>query len=400
MTTVKVKFRASSIQNREGTLFIQLIHNRVVRAMTINVKLFHYEWDDGGQRIIIDTSNFERAVHLYLAQKTLGAELQRLQAIIEKFEKYRSYKTADVVEAFTGKSSKSGFFPFMLKRIEQLEEAGQERTAQTYKITYRMFLFFIGDSNLKFEQIDDVLLSNFEDILLARGITKNTSSFYMRILKSVYNRSVVKGLTEDKKPFKSVYTGVEKTKKRAVDRHVIAKLKDFKSSDVRLLFARDMFLFSFYARGMSFVDVFHLKKENIVDNVLTYKRSKTRQLLSIRVEVCMWNIIKQYAAQVRRSVYLFPFILNSKKSLYNQYCNALRIQNNRLQAISEQLNLKMTLTSYVSRHTWASLARSKGIALSVISEGMGHTSEATTQIYLASFDQSVIDKANLTVISD
>lgn len=220
----------------------------------------------------------------------------------------------------------------------------------------------------------------------------NTVSFYNRILRAVYNRAVEKGMTTQRYPFKHVYTGIDKTIKRAVSIKVIRQIKELDlSASPSLDFARDMFLFSFYTRGMSFVDMSYLKKTDLQNGILTYRRRKTGQLLFIRWKKSMQDIIDKYSAN--GNTYLLPIIKDEENGRL-QYRNTLHLVNNKLKEISNRIGLQPKLTMYVSRHSWASIARSQNIPLSVISEGMGHDSEATTRIYLASLDNSIIDKAN------
>lgn len=220
----------------------------------------------------------------------------------------------------------------------------------------------------------------------------NSVSFYNRILRAVYNRAVEKEMTAQRYPFKHVYTGVDKTVKRAVSLAAIRQIKELDLlSKPSLDFARDMFLFSFYTRGMSFIDMAFLKKKNLCGGILSYRRRKTGQQLFIRWEESMQEIVDKYPAN--ENGYLLPIIKSPGRERL-QYRNALRLVNNKLKAISEAAGLQTKLTMYVSRHSWASIAKSQNIPLSVISAGMGHDSENTTQIYLAALDNAVIDNAN------
>lgn len=227
----------------------------------------------------------------------------------------------------------------------------------------------------------------------------NTVSFYMRILRATYNRAVDKGVIRQRFPFKHVYTGVEKTVKRAISFKVIRQLKEMDLSHSQSMeFARDMFMFSFYTRGMSFVDMAFLKKTDLNNGMLTYRRKKTGQLLSIRWEKCMQDIVDKYPGNY--STYLLPIIIHIRKDERLQYKNSICLVNRRLKEIGKKLGLVHPLTMYVARHSWTSVARGKHIPLSVISEGMGHDSEKTTLIYLAALDTTVIDKANMVVLRE
>lgn len=161
-------------------------------------------------------------------------------------------------------------------------------------------------------------------------------------------------------------------------------------------FARDMFLMSFYLRGMSFIDMAFLKKSDLKNGYVTYRRRKTGQQLVIEWTKEMQMILDKYPENA--SDYLLPIIRNPATNERCTYRNAGYNINHNLKRIAGMIGVSIPLTLYVARHSWASAAKAKGIPLSVISEGMGHDSEATTQIYLASLDTSVVDKANSLIL--
>lgn len=221
----------------------------------------------------------------------------------------------------------------------------------------------------------------------------------MRILRAVYNRAVEQELIRDRKPFRTVFTGTEKTLKRAIS---INDIKHIKNLDLSLKpnieFARDIFLFLFFCRGMSFVDAVFLKKTDIQNEVLTYRRHKTNQVLHIKIIKPIKELIDRYSS--KDSPYLLPIIDCSVSDERKQYETALRRINNTLKIIADMVKLPVTLTTYVTRHSWATIAKSKNVPINVISDALGHDSIATTQIYLASIDTSVIDRANEMIIKD
>ena len=159
-----------------------------------------------------------------------------------------------------------------------------------------------------------------------------------------------------------------------------------------------MFLFSFYTRGMSFVDMAYLKKKDLHNGILTYRRKKTGQQLSIKWEQCMQEIIEKYPPNPTE--YLLPIITSTYEDERLQYRNSLTLVNRKLKILSVFVRSPHPLSMYVARHSWASIAKSKNIPLSIISEGMGHDSETTTQIYLASLDTTIIDRANYLILND
>ena len=249
-----------------------------------------------------------------------------------------------------------------------------------------------------FAELDNDLLMSYEYFLKSEGLSMNTISFYMRRLRAIYNRAVEEELTEQNNLFKNVYTSSEKTAKRAISLKSIKRLKSLDLSySTAKAFARDMFLFSFYTRGMSFVDIAYLQKKDSRNGVLNYRRKKTGKLLYVRLEPCMQEIIERYESATN-STYLLNIIKDNKNDARKQYQNALTLINRSLKSIGKLIGLDKPLSMYVARHSWASIAKNEGISLPVISEGMGHDSESTTQIYLASLDSSVIDKANQKIL--
>lgn len=288
-------------------------------------------------------------------------------------------------------------FNFMNGLVVQLRRLGKCRTSETYATTLRSFMTFRKKKDLFLDEIDSDMVMLYETYLKGRGLTKNTTSFYMRILRATYNRAVEKGLTAQRYPFKHVYTGIDKTMKRAIPLNAIRQIKELDLLPYPTLdLARDLFLFSFYTRGMSFIDMAFLKKRDLRNGILTYRRHKTGQQLVIRWEKCMQDIVDKY--NITSSKYLLPILKSPSQNEYGEYRNALYCTNRRLKDIAQMVKLPVPLTLYVARHSWANIARSQNVPISVISEGMGHDSELTTQIYLASLDTSAVDNANSLIL--
>lgn len=288
------------------------------------------------------------------------------------------------------------FNAFMAKQILRLEKTGKLRTAETYHTTLNRFEGFLGGKEIRFVEMTPSLIERFEDYMLARNC-RNTTSFYMRILRAVYNRGVDRGLTRQRHPFRHVYTGVDRTRKRAVTLQVIRRLKNLDlSSHPDWELARDLFLFSFFTRGMSFIDMAFLRRSDVQHGVLRYTRRKTGQELCISWEPDMQRIVDRYPP--RPGGYLLPILTGEGPDTHRQYKRAILKTNRDLAKISAVLGLPTPITTYVARHSWASIAYSRSVPVSVISEGMGHDSERTTRIYLASVSNSGVDRANRKIL--
>ncbi len=296
----------------------------------------------------------------------------------------------------------SGLSRFMRGIIGTLRQDGRQRTAETYASTLSSFTAFRRGRDTAMETIDAAMAGDYERWMRRRGLSLNTVSFYMRIMRSVYNRAVSAGLTADRKPFRDVYTGIARTRKRALPTAVLRAIRDFPCRGVTA-FARDMFMFSFYTRGMSFVDMAHLRRSDISGGTLTYVRRKTGQKIRMRWEPCMEEIVRRYEGrdadgQTVAASWLLPILYDPATGRTHRYKARQWLVNYQLNNIAAALGIEEGLTMYVARHSWASVAKGIDIPLGVISDGMGHHSPRTTQIYLDSIDAGRIDRANAMII--
>lgn len=399
MASVKVKLRPSTVNGREGTLYYQIIHNRVVIQINTEYKLFVSEWDCHSETVVLHhlSPEQERNNYLLSISSRIRWDKDRLNKIIHTLSQSGRFVTDDIVVRFRGGRQEQSFNDYICQQIARLKRLGKIRTSETYMAALRSFSGFMNDKEVLFDLINANLIAEYEAYLKGRGNSPNTVSFYMRILKAVYNRAVEDGLTEQRYPFKSVYTGVEKTMKRALSLNDIRRIKGLDLSlKPNLDYACDMFLFCFYTRGMSFIDMAYLRKKDLLNGTLSYRRRKTGQQLFIKWEKCMQEIVDKYP--INETEYLLPIITKHDEDYRKQYTNELHRVNHLLKKIGKLLDLPIPLTMYVGRHSWASIAKSRNVPVSVISEGMGHDSENTTQIYLASLDTTVVDKANKKIL--
>lgn len=287
---------------------------------------------------------------------------------------------------------------FMENQIRMMRASNRLGTAYNYEKTMKNITEFLRGVDVPFTSINEQFISEYNAFLIQRGMVRNSISFYMRILRAVYNKAVRQRLVAPGNPFVDVYTGVDKTHKRAVSESVISQLYKLDLfAGTQLAMTRDIFIFSYCTRGMAFVDIAYLKKCNIRNGVICYARRKTGQHLSIRIEPAIKKIIDRYSCYT--STYVFPILTTSEpKQAYEEYRLAINNYNRLLRKLAEMLPSGCKLTSYTSRHSWATAARNHNVPISVISAGMGHTSEQTTQIYLKSIEDNEIDNANASML--
>lgn len=328
------------MDGREGTVYYQVIHRRVVRQINTSYKLFPVEWSKRYSRIVITSPDEDRRQYLLLLDKKIAEDTDRLENVITTLgRKGETFTADDVVSAFNGGHCSLSFSVFMREVINGLKRLEKVRIVETYTSTLNSFIRFMDGKDVPLQDMDSDLIVAYEAWLRSGGISMNTISFYMRILRATYNRVVEKGFVTQRFPF---------------------------------------------------------KQKDLNNGILTYRRKKTGQQLFVRWEPCMQEIVDCY--NIPGPPYLFPLIVRPGIDERKQYINASHRINWYLKAIGKELGLSVLLTHYVARHSWASAARSKNIPISVISEGMGHNSETTIRIYLASLDTTSIDKVNKLIL--
>lgn len=398
MATIKVIFRASSSESVEGTLFYRIIHKRKMRQIHSGHRIERNEWDDTKEKLVIPTDS-PRTDYVRSIQCSLEESIARFRHIVTGLDKMGAdFTVDDVVVKFLTPDTVVGYVSYAHKLIADLKKIGKVRLADHYTTALNRFIRFNGEGEVIFADFDSSLMEKFECHLKENNICMNSISYYMRNLRAIYNKAVEAGLADSSNPFKHVYTGIAKTVKRAVSIDIVKGLRMMDLRGDRLAeLARDLFMFSFYTRGMAIIDVAYLRKSNLKNGILTYRRHKTGQQLNIKWERQMQQIVDKYSD--KDSDFMFPILDSTKPDHFKQYRLTYNKLLRRLKKLGIQLGLTEPLTYHRSRHSWASIALNNNVPLSVISEGMGHDSEKTTRIYLASLDTAVVDKANSDIIS-
>lgn len=276
-----------------------------------------------------------------------------------------------------------------------MQKQARHKTAANYLTAARSLSRFLDNSKWRFADITAAMLQCYQRWLCNRGIRLNTVSAYMRSLRSLYNR-VADNAADN--PFTAVFTGNEQTAKRSVTDEEIRRLLALQlDRQPHLAFARDMFMFSFMAMGMPFVDIAYLKWQQIHDGVLHYARHKTGHKVCVAIEPYMAEIISRHTTQ--GCEYVFPILADTTAAnIHTTYLKRLRAYNYALHRLSLLIGSSRTLSSYVARHSWASLAYRSGIDISLIAKAMGHTKLSTTLIYIRALLDPSLAEANKKVM--
>ena len=310
------------------------------------------------------------------------------------------------------KNAKDDLRLYMPEVIGMLKREGKFPAMHVYACTLRSYEKFCAEerypknttASLSMQEIfTPERLKEYEDWLAGQQSSPNTISTYMRTLQAVYNRWMSPGI-EGYNPvqFKDVYTKVESRTKRALTAEQMEQLRntDFSVLTLRQQQVLTYFLLMFMLRGMPFIDLAHLRKSDLRNRRITYRRHKTGKLMVVDVPPDAMRLLQKYRDKTD-SEYLFPLLHGGlfMEEHHHRYQETLRHFNRELARLMKQLLPGVSVSSYTARHTWATLAYHSGVPVGLISQSLGHSSIRVTMTYLKPFDAEVIDRINRQVIS-
>lgn len=310
------------------------------------------------------------------------------------------------------KNAKDDLRLYMPEVIGMLKREGKFPAMHVYACTLRSYEKFCAEerypknttASLSMQEIfTPERLKEYEDWLAGQQSSPNTISTYMRTLQAVYNRWMSPGI-EGYNPvlFKDVYTKVESRTKRALTAEQMEQLRntDFSVLTLRQQQVLTYFLLMFMLRGMPFIDLAHLRKADLRNRRITYRRHKTGKLMVVDVPPDAMRLLQKYRDKTD-SEYLFPLLHGGlfMEEHHHRYQETLRHFNRELARLMKQLLPGVSVSSYTARHTWATLAYHSGVPVGLISQSLGHSSIRVTMTYLKPFDAEVIDRINRQVIS-
>lgn len=400
ITSVKLMLNKSRILNNGSyPLVFQVIHNRRKKMLYTGYRMKEEVFDESEGKIMNGVGSTFTATEVVKMNRELRKMRNQIDIRIRQLERTREeFAVEDILTQNAFGTGKSQFYllRYINAQIERKQELKKVGMAAAYKSTRSSLAKFIGRPDVRMSEVDLAFVRRYEDFLYSNGASGNTVSYYLRNLRSLYNQAVTDGYhPRGEYPFAKAQTRPAKTVKRALSRTDMQNLADLNlENEPELEFTRDLYLFSFYAQGMAFVDIVLLKKTDICNGVLTYSRHKSKQLIRIVVTPQMQGVIDKYNTE---NEYLFPIISGEYASGYQKYRLALGRINRHLKKIAVVADIKVPLTTYTARHTWATLARDYGAPISVISAGLGHTSEEMTRVYLKDFDVSMLNQVNSIV---
>jgi integrase len=396
-----------------GCIFLRIIHKREVKEISTPHHLYSWEWNESDQQVVLPVLGSARLQELLDIEDSLGEEKRRAGQVLKTLGDRECYTASDVARLYLAYPRALTLSSFAGEVAATLIEEGRERTARAYMTAARRLEHHAGAAQLKLEKINAELLRGFVQRLKEEGRSLNTISFYVRNLRAIYNKALAREILPSRKrfPFTGLYGGVPDTRKRALstrELQAIALIVSERSTpegwrracpdpmQTGDLVAAALFLFSFHAWGMSYIDMAYLERLNIKEKIISYCRKKTGRVITVFLNDKTLALLNYLSRQAHPgSPYILPIIHPGKGSDRERYENALRQQNTRLKRVARAAGLTGILSTHVARHSWATLARSRNVTTALIGEALGHRDERTTHIYLGSFDESV-----LTILSD
>ena len=289
------------------------------------------------------------------------------------------------------------FTIFLDRLLHNMQRQGQIGTQDLYLATWRSILTFSGKHTITLEEVfTKDFLHRYQQHLLERGCCYNTVSSYMRVLRAIRNKAEkIRLIRTDTDLFDKLYTSNERTRKRAISGDAILALNNVDlSTHPHLLMSRDLFMLSFHLQGISFIDLAHLRKADFKDGYITYHRRKTGSPIIVKVLPQTRELLERCLSKCADSSYLFCILDPDNDGAKKRYSSVLRKYNRHLKLLAEIVGIDGNLTSYVARHSWATVAYHIGVPVSVISRAMGHQTEEVTRIYLTEFNTETLAYAN------
>lgn len=398
-TTINVVcYKSKTLANGECPLMLCICKEGKRKYQSLGISIRPQQWDFKKNRPKANCPNKE-----YI-ESIITSKIARLQEtiLILKAEN-RSFTSATLLHAQDDKFKEVSVDDFFIQTIQQLEAEGRTGNRHFYHRAHNSVRNFCkGNLNIPFSCIDIDWLRRYERWLRGKGNKDTTISIVFRTLRSLYNKAIdCHCARKSDYPFDDFKINKfdTSTPKRAITKTDIINIynatvpESCRSPYFEM--SKDIFMFSYLCGGINFVDIANLKEENIADGRLTYIRQKTGRRIRLGLPQPAQTIIEKYKEQ--RSGYLFPIFdreihVTPNQKQYRIHKVLAKI-NEHLRFIGQQLNLPIDLTTYVARHSFATVLKKSGVDIAMISEMLGHADLSTTQIYLDSFDDEQVDEA-------
>ena len=390
-----VCYRSKTLKNGENPLMLQVCKNGKRQYQSLGVSINAKFWDTKKNKLKPNCPNRE------IIQKIINDKLAELQNRILEFNaEQKEFTATTLLHTDNQKFQLKTVAEFYLDFIAQLIADDKCGNRLIYRSSYNsLYTFTKGKLDIPFCTIDVDWLKKYEKWLRSKNNRETTISLMFRTLRSAYNKAIkAKCARKSDYPFNEYKINKfdTTTQKRAITKTEVLKFtQEVENNQPYAQLSKDIFVFSYLCGGINFTDIARLTKDNIVEGRLHYVRQKTGKLIKIGIPDEAMSIIKKYAPESKG--YLFPILDEKihKTSIQkqNRIHKVLAKVNKNLKILATQLGVEANMTTYVARHSFASVLKKSGVSIALICEALGHSDLATTQIYLDSFDNEQVDEA-------
>ena len=397
MASIKILLRKKANSQGECPIVMRIVKDRKSKTITLGISTVPKDWDEKLSRFKRSHTNWNQRNRILL-----GLEQKALKIIDDFIASKSDFTLKQFEEIFRGqKASKtSNLLDFFDEIIEEMEMSGRISNAHAFKSTRDSLKKFAG-KKISFQEVTPIFLEKYEVYLRGNGNQDGGIAFKMRELRSIINKAITRKIIPlELYPFREYKLSKLKSNpaKKALTREEFKMIRDVNLEDHPYL--RDSynyFLFSIYTRGMNFQDMMLLKWSNIQNGRIHYTRSKTKGKFNLEIIENAQTILDYYKAQNRLTEYVFPILLKeglTQQQIFYRKSKVLKRYNKNLKELAELAGLNKKLTSYVARHSFATILKMSGTSVEKISEMMGHSDVQVTMSYLRSFDNEILDLEN------
>lgn len=387
-------YRSKTLSNGEHPLMICVCKDGKRKYVSLGISVNPKFWDFEKSTPKRNCPNREQLIKVINEQEQKYAE-QILEFSVEK----REYTPTTLIEAIVPVQKARTVGELFNEYIAQLKDEGRLGYALSVQQVCNSLLKYKGHLDIYFSEIDVNWLKAYESWLRCCKLADNTIGIRFRTLRAVYNLALAEGLVKaDCYPFKKYKVSKlhKETAKRAITKEQVKQVIDYDVSGARFYkkLAVDMFAFSYLMGGINFTDMAFLTDKNVEGGRLVYVRQKTKKLIMLPLQEKAVEIMNRYRSSQRK--FIFPILDERERTLRqirNRIYDVLDNVNGYLKEIGKELGVELKISSYVARHSYATVLKRSGVSTSVISESLGHSSERVTQIYLDSFENKQLNDA-------
>ena len=394
-TVEVVCYRSKVLANNESPLMLRVTKDRKRKYSSIGISINPVYWDFEKNKPRRNCPDKERIEQIIAEQVRKYRE-----QILDYQAEDKEFTPASLHDRVTRHAKIRTVDDLFRSHIADLKSQRRSGYALTFSELYNSLMQFNGHLDIYFSDIDTIWLKRYEMWQRGQHLLENTIGKRFRTLRVLYNIAIECNLVKrELYPFHAFKVSKlhQATAKRAISKEEIIQIIGYQSRDKYTCLAIDLFAFSYFSAGINFVDMAHLRRSNLVDNRLIYTRQKTGKLIRLPLQPKAREIIDKYiGSSLTDHVYIFPILSSFHKTEIqqrNRLHKVLSQVNKRLKEVGKELGIPIDLTTYVARHSYATVLKRSGVSTSLICETLGHSSEKITQIYLDSFENAQIDEA-------